>query len=261
MTSKQDIPSEAIQGLRVVQDVLGESVVAAYLFGSALAGGLRATSDVDVLVIVDRGLPALVRSRLVADLLHVSGPVGNDGGRRPLELTIVCQSDVVPWHYPPKNQLVYGEWLRDEFEQGRISAPGPDPDLAIVLKKVRDNSLPLLGPTASVTLDRVPMADVRRAIKDSLPEVIEGIGGDERNALLTLARMWLTARQGVIAPKDAAAAWAMARLDEDNGFLLDLARRGYLGHCEDSWTGKQAELEALMATMKQAIEASLAEES
>ena len=67
--------------------------------------------------------------------------------------------------------------------------------------------------------------------------------------------------QGVIAPKDAAAAWAMARLDEDNGFLLDLARRGYLGHCEDSWTGKQAELEALMATMKQAIEESLAEES
>ena len=98
MTSKQDIPSEAIQDLRVVQDALGEAVVAAYLFGSAVAGGLRAASDVDVLVIVECGLPELVRSRLIADLLQVSGPVGNDEGRRPLELTIVCQSDVLPWH-------------------------------------------------------------------------------------------------------------------------------------------------------------------
>ena len=165
MASRNDIPGEASEALGLVQGALGESVVAAYLFGSAVAGGLRAASDVDVLVIVDRRLPEQARTRLIDDLMRVSGRVGNDEGRRPLELTIVCHSDIFPWRHPPKNQLVYGEWLREEFEAGRVPAPGVDPDLAIVLKTARDNSIPLVGPAAPGTLDAVPMADVRRAMR------------------------------------------------------------------------------------------------
>ncbi|OOG24753.1 hypothetical protein B1C78_07970 [Thioalkalivibrio denitrificans] len=258
MTVRQDIPGQANEALRVVQGALGQSVVAAHLFGSAVAGGLRAKSDIDVLVIVDRDLPEQARSRLVEDLMQVSGRVGNNEGKRPLELTIIRHSDVVPWRYPPKNQLVYGEWLREEFEDGRIPGPSADPDLAIVLKKVRDNSIPLVGPPASVTLESVPMADVRRAMQDSLPRLIEGIHGDERNVLLTLARMWLTAAEGDIATKDVAAEWAMTRLDDGEAALLGLAMKGYLGQCEDDWAGKEAELEQLVGTMRTAIETCLA---
>lgn len=261
MNSEQHIPTEASEALLAVRGALGQSVVSAYLFGSAIAGGLRATSDVDVLVLVDRSLPALVRGRLVEDLMHVSGRIGNDEGRRPLELTIVCRADVVPWRYPPKNQLVYGEWLREEFEAGRISGPSADPDLAIVLKQVRDDSIPLIGPAASVTLDPVPMGDVRRAIRDSLPGLIDSIHGDERNVLLTLARMWVTASEGEMVPKDVAAQWAVARLDEGRASLLELAGSAYLGQVEDSWAGKQTELAGLVSTMRSAIEACLAGES
>ncbi len=95
--------------------------------------------------------------------------------------------------------------------------------------------------------------------EDSLQELVEGIHGDERNVLLTLARMWLTAAKGEIARKDVAAEWAVARLGENKASLLELARRGYLGHCEGCWTGKEAELGELVATMQQAIGTSLSE--
>jgi len=187
----------------------------------------------------------------------VSGSIGNQTGTRPLELTVVLHSEIVPWRYPPKHELVYGEWLREQFEAGRIPAPEHNPDLAIVLKKVRDSSTAIVGPDASVTLDPVPIVDVQRAMLDSLPSLIESIRGDERNVLLTLARMWLTAAEGEITPKDVAAEWAMARLDREDALLLDVAKKGYRGEYDDSWAGKEAEVLALALRMKRSIEKNL----
>jgi aminoglycoside 9-adenylyltransferase len=260
MADTQDVPKEASDALRLIGSTLGSSVVAVYLFGSAVVGGLRPKSDVDVLVIVDRPLPEATRTKLVEGLMRISGPVGDAMGRRPIELTVLSRSDIVPWRYPPTHQLVYGEWLRHEIENGRIAPSSADPDLAIVLKNVRDRSVPLLGPDASVVLDPVPIADVRRAMQESLPVLIAGMSGDERNVLLTLARMWLTAAEGVIAPKDTAADWAIAQLHGEEASLLDLARRGYLGEYADSWAGEEARVSALVTTMKQAIEACLVEQ-
>ncbi|WP_119632790.1 aminoglycoside adenylyltransferase family protein [Methylocaldum marinum] len=258
MTSKLNIPREASDALGVVQGALGRSVVAIYLFGSAVVGGLRPKSDVDVLAIVDRRLSEATRHMLVEELMRVSGRVGNDEGRRPLELTVLCLLDIVPWRYPPKHQLVCGEWLRDDFENRRVPAPGADPDLAIVLKKVRDSSVRLVGPEASAILDRVPMADICRAMQDSLPGLLSGVSDDVRNVLLTLARMWYTAVEGEISPKDVAAEWAVPRLHGGEASLLELARRGYVVECADSWTGKEADVAALVRTLKHAVQSSLA---
>lgn len=45
------------------------------------------------------------------------------------------------------------------------------------------------------------MTDIRRAIKESLPVLLEDIKGDEHNVILTLARMWQTVSIGEISPK------------------------------------------------------------
>jgi aminoglycoside 9-adenylyltransferase len=258
MVDRTDIPKEASEALHIIRSCLGRSVVAVYLFGSWLAGGLRPDSDVDVMVVVNNSLTELTRRRLVEQLMQVSGPISHQTGARPLELTVVLLSEIVPWRYPPKNELVYGEWLRDQFEAGRTPAPSHDPDLAIVLKKVRDRSVALVGPDASSVLEPVPMVDVQRATRDTLSSLIEGIRGDERNVLLTLARMWLMAAEGEIAPKDVAAEWAIIRLDDEHGFLLDLARKGYRGEYEDNWSGKETAVDALAAFMKRSIEKRLA---
>lgn len=224
--------------------------------GSAVAGGLRRDSDVDVLVVVTDPPTFEQRKALVAQLMRVSGAMGNAQAARPLELTVITFSDVVPWRFPPRAEFVYGEWLREEFEAGSVPEPGRDPDLAIVLKKVIDSSWPLYGRLAETVLEPVPITDIRRAIRDSLPGLLAETAGDERNVLLTLARMWLTAATGDIAPKDGAAEWAEQQVPPDHRALLKYAREGYLGLIEDRWDG-QEDFEALVACMKDSIEACL----
>lgn len=259
MTHGSGVPEEAIEAVRVVRDALEESMVAAYLFGSAVMGGLRPSSDVDVLVLVEQALRARERRRIVKGLLEVSGRVVRDGARRPLEITVVRRGEVVPWRYPPAYQLMYGEWLRAAFESGEDPGPSGDPDLAIVLAKVRDHGLALRGPPATETLDPVPVGDLRRAMRDALPRLLAEVRGDERNVVLTLARMWRTAVAGDVVPKDVAAAWAVARLDAEAAALLEVARRGYLGDGENVWVGNDAALDALVATLRLAVEAGLAD--
>ena len=46
---------------------------------------------------------------------------------------------------------MYGEWLREQFDKGAIPEPTYDPDLAILLSQLRENSINLFGPEATVT--------------------------------------------------------------------------------------------------------------
>lgn len=255
--NNEKIPKEAIQALKIVEELLDSKVVAVYLFGSAVIGGLRINSDVDVLVVANHSLHELTRRKLVDRLMLISGKIGNTDSVRSLEVTVVNFGDVVPWRYPPKNEFIYGEWLRDELERGQIQEPTYDSDLAIVLAQVRKNSVSLFGPDASDILEPVPMTDIRRAIRESLPGLIEGIKGDERNVILTLARMWLTVAVGEISPKDAAAEWAIPRLPKEHATLLDLARKAYRGEYVDKWEGLDAEVIALVNHMKNSIESYL----
>lgn len=255
--NNEKVPKEAIQALKIVKELLDNEVVAVYLFGSAVIGGLRINSDVDVLVVVNHSLPELTRRKLTDRLMLISGKIGNTDAVRPLEVTIINHGDIVPWRYPPKNEFIYGEWLREEFEKGQIQEPTYDPDLAIVLAQVRKNSVTLFGPDASEILAPVPMTDIRRAIRESLPGLIEGIKGDERNVILTLARMWLTVAVGEISPKDVAAEWAIPRLPKEHATLLDLARKAYRGEYVDRWEGLDSEVIALVNYMKNSIESYL----
>lgn len=247
------IVDEARQAQLIVESVLGESIVGMYLFGSSVVGGLKHDSDVDILVAVSNPPTRQQRKTLVARLMGVSGAIGNSQATRPLELTVVSVSDVVPWQFPPRAEFVYGEWLREEFEAGSVPEPVRDPDLAIVLKKVIDNSLPLYGSNAGEVFEPVPITDIRRAIRDSLPSLLAETAGDERNVVLTLSRMWLTAATGNVSSKDAAAEWAAKKAPPDHAMLLKYARNGYLGVIEDRWE-RQEEFGALVAYMKNSIE-------
>ncbi|MCM3039694.1 aminoglycoside nucleotidyltransferase ANT(9) [Paenibacillus motobuensis] len=252
--NNERIPQEAIQAFKVVEELLGSAIVGVYLFGSAVTSGLRINSDVDVLVVVNQSLNEVIRKKLTNRLMHISGKIGNSDAVRPLEVTVINHEDVVPWRFPPKNEYIYGEWLRDGFENGQIQEPTYDPDLAIVLAQVRNNSVSLFGSDASDILEPVPMTHIRRAIMESLPGLIEGIKGDERNVILTLARMWLTVAVGEISSKDMAAEWAIPKLPKEHATLLNLARKAYRGEYVDNWEGLDTKVMALVNHMKNSIE-------
>lgn len=227
--------SEAENIVRLVRNVLGADVVGAYLHGSAVLGGLRPSSDVDVFAVSRRRTTAGERRVLVDGLLEISGARARRGPARPVELTIVVQSDVRPWRYPPRSEFQYGEWLRDEFERGDTPSPTPSPDLAPLITMVLLGNTPLYGPPPGEVLDPVPPEDLIRAIVASVPDLLADLESDTRNVVLTLARIWTTLATGAIRSKDAAADWAFMHLPANHRPVLARARAIYLEDEEERW--------------------------
>src|SRR5918992_221181 len=131
--------------VRIVRDVLGTDVIGAYLHGSAVLGGLHADSDTDVLVMSRRHTTAGERRELVERLMLISGSRARPPAR-PVELTIVVESDVRPWRYPPRSEFLFGEWLRDGYEAGDTPSPAPSLDLPPLITMVLAGNHPLYGP-------------------------------------------------------------------------------------------------------------------
>ena len=230
-----DIAGQVDLAQAVIERHLADTLVAIHLYGSALDGGLKRYSDIDLLVAVRARPPEPLRRELMRDLLAVSVPVGSAGPWRALEVTVVALEDVVPWRHPARRELQFGEWLRQDLLAGAVEPPALDHDLAILLTKARQHSVALAGPAADALFDAVPPRDFRTALADTLAQwnTEEDWEGDERNILLALARIWYSAATGRIAPKDVAAAWALERLPDEHRPTLAAARAAYLNGEQD----------------------------
>ncbi len=240
--------------LCLLQQQLGDSLLALHLYGSAVDGGLQTWSDLDLLGTLSEPVSDELRASLMTMLLEVSAwpPTSS---LRPLEVTLICQSDVRPWRYPPWREFQFGEWLREEIRKGRYEAARTDHDLAILLSKVRRNSLCLFGPPASELFAPVPTEDFRRALFDTLTlwnEESDWIG-EERNVVLTLARIWYSVSTGEIASKDAAASWALERLSGSSHSVLSSAQNSYLGLREDDLSTRTSEVATYIASLKKTL--------
>lgn len=229
----------ALDALRAV--FAEEDLHGVYLYGSAVRGGLRSDSDIDLFAVTGRALRDDERAALVNRLVPISWRQLRPPEWRPIELTIVVQRDVRPWRYPPRADFQYGEWMREELvanrrtSDGRAPGEGPSPDLAVLITIVRAEGRPELGPPATELLEPVPRADLVRAMVDEVPSLLDDLDDDTRNVLLTLARMWCTVATGEIQSKDGAAAWAIGQLPiEERGFL-ERARLLYLEGGYGEW--------------------------
>ena len=72
------------------------------------------------------------------------------------------------------------------------------------------------------------------------PRSCPNLLGDERNVLLTLARMVLTVETGHIASKDEAVEWILPSLREPHISVLTLAAMGYAGYRMTTGLGDRA---------------------
>jgi streptomycin 3"-adenylyltransferase len=252
------VPAEAQRAIPVLERHLGDTLVAIYLHGSAVGGGLRPRSDVDILAVVDRPTTPDNRARLVADLLEISGIYpAPPGAARPIELTIVLLSDLQPAPYPARIEFMYGEWLRADFETGGSVDPSVSAGHTLLLAQARREAKALQGPALPELLHPIPDADIRRAFAGALTDLVPELVGDERNVLLTLARMWYTLTTGDFVAKDVAANWAAAQLPAGPAAMLAMARGGYLGTVTDEWHGRESETAELAGLLARQIKAVL----
>ena len=257
--SELRVPAEISAQLSQVRDViehhLASILLAAHLYGSALDGGLKPYSDIDLLVTVDARLDEAVRQALLLDLLEVSALPGQSETLRALEVTVVVRNDIVPWHHPARRELQFGEWLRKDILAGIFEPAVIDTDLAILLRKARQHGIALAGPSAENFFDPVPENDLYRALADTLKpwNSPSDWAGDERNVVLALARIWCSAASGKIVPKDVAADWVIARLPVEHQPILLEARQAYLGYGEDRLAARADRLTGFVLFVKHEV--------
>lgn len=128
-----------------------------------------------------------------------------------------------------------------------------DPENTLVLAQARQEAVPLFGPDAKELLPSLPPEQIRRAMRDALPSLGDSLQGDERNVLLTLARMWRTSAIGDFITKDAAATWAASQMPDEEADMLIYAREAYLGKLKDDWQDRQTACERTAAFLRQRV--------
>ncbi|MFB9775913.1 aminoglycoside adenylyltransferase domain-containing protein [Brevibacterium otitidis] len=232
-------------------------VLGVYLYGSAASTGLRPDSDIDLLVITACSLTDPERRGLVAMLLGASGWSGHGesfpeaADRRPVELTSIVRPETDSWASALIIDFQYGEWLRTEIADGLLPAPTPDPDLIILAATAATHHRVLRGRPLAELLPPVPDDLLRRTAADLAAVVAAGSAGDECNALLTLARIVVTAETGRIVSKDAAAEAVVRLLPDHQRRLLVRAREEYLGQGAPGsrWAEAADEVDALAGVL------------
>jgi streptomycin 3"-adenylyltransferase len=232
----------------LVEEVLGADTLGIYLFGSAVSGGLRPESDLDVLVMTGRPTTPEERRVLATRLIGLSGRRHPSPAARSLDVVLVVRSAIRRWHHPPPMDFQYGDWLRADFLAGDpMPWHSPNPDLTTLLAMARASALPVAGPRITALVDPIPDHDLVAAVVEGIDALVADADTDERNVVLTLARVWVTVVTGELVAKDAAADWALPRLPPDHRPVLARARAIYLGEEPERWDDLRAELRAHVA--------------
>ncbi len=226
--------------LDVLNNLFGSSLLGVYLYGSSVLGGLLKYSDIDFFVVLSRGTTHEEKNNLVKALLQISG-IYMKSDEHPIELTIVNQSAVNPWRYPPRCDFQYGEWLRADFEAGALAVSSDTimPDLAVLITQIFLKSITLVGGRPEQLLCPVPYNDFILATVDALPHLMAALERDIRNVLLTLARIWNTLATSTILPKPSAAQWVMALLPEEYKAVMQRAKAICEGKESEHWDDVQ----------------------
>ena len=232
----RETKTQLAQTLSLLEETLGSDLLAVYLYGSAVAGGLQAYSDLDIFVVSNRQTTENEKRTITKNLLQISG-VYQKSSKRPIELTLDVESEIRPWFFPPHFDFQYGEWLRPQFDSGDVELGNTKemPDLALLITQVLLASQTLRGVRPEILLPIVPYTDFMKALALGIEGLIGDIDHDTRNVLLTCARKWYTVDTDTISSKQVAASWVISRLPESYKPVLQRALAISTGQETEHW--------------------------
>lgn len=242
--SDDDPLGQISQCVNLLKSLFATDLIAIYLYGSSITGDLQKYSDLDLFIVLQRATTLKIKKELIAHLLKISGIYMKDS-KFPLELTIVTTADIHPWHYPPRFDFQYGEWLRESFLRGIIE-PWPNkemPDLALIITQILLANKILFGPDPKHLLPPIPYSDFIKATQFIFENLKNDLYSDTRNVLLTYARIWKTLETDSLCSKSAAAQWVIPQLPKELQPALERAMLICQGEFDEYWQDIQKILE------------------
>ncbi|OJX13010.1 MAG: adenylyltransferase [Caedibacter sp. 37-49] len=254
----REILQQLKSSLELLKVILGPDLLGVYLYGSSLVGGLQKYSDIDLFVITHRATTYEEKTRLVANLLKISG-IYMKSSKLPIEMTLVEKTAINPWQYPPHFDFQYGEWLRTSFEKDIIEPwlTYEMPDLALIVTQVLLKSQTLWGVECKLLLAPVPYHDFMKAMLHDLNRLAADLEYDTRNVLLTYARIWSTLETNAIRSKPAAADWVINRLPAIYQPVMTRAKAICIGMENEHWEDIKALIKSCSGFMVDKINAQI----
>ena len=203
--------------------VLGGSLVSVVLHGSlATDDFIPGVSDLDLLIVVDRGL-----TRSEADALIHTVREADLGTAAGVDVLVVTRRTALsPWNCPAL-ELSVGRWPLHSADVAVVREDDHAADLWPELSEARAHGRALLGATPRVVIGEVPFAVVRDNGIGWLRTWLERIDDSENatHMVLTACRIWSFGVTGEHKSKSEAARWALAQDPSLLGVELALEAR------------------------------------
>ena len=230
-------PNKQIDNVLIeLKRLFSKVLLGVYLYVSYVKGGLKKDSDVDFLVIINRDMTKEEKRILISKIMPISKEIGEDTSLKYIELTVLNYHENENWSYPPIEEFIYGEWLREDYLNYFIPEKNNNIDLTILLYQAKLSSISIYGENnINNLIPDVPFIDLQKAIKESSKELIKDFYGDETNVILTLCRMIVTYETGKFYSKDLAGSMIIENLSIEENNLISLAISSYKNGNSVDW--------------------------
>ena len=224
-TPHADVNALLRELMQRVQAILGDRLLAAYLFGSLACGDFDRDSDIDVLVVTDGEIS--LELFLALQAMHARIAQGDSWWATQLEISYIPRNALR--HYDPADAV---HPHLDRGRGARLSMERHDYDWVVQRVTLREHGITLAGPAPETLIAHVSVDDLRGAVRTLLWEWVASMldnpvqlsrRGYQSYIVLTVCRMLYTLEHGTVASKRAAAAWAQEALGERWAPLIERA--------------------------------------
>lgn len=212
------------------------NLIGVYLHGSLALGCFNpTTSDIDLLVITHHKIPLSTKKALVHSLVSISGVP------HAIEISILCQDNLIPWKYPTPFELHYSEAWRERLSEDLTSnnwkhlceQPQTDTDLAAHITVTKYRGICLLGASIEEVFPDVPPKDFLASIVTDLDWTLERLGQISMTGVLNSCRTYAYLQERRICSKEEGAVWALNILPVEFRPVVEIALGIYRGErCE-----------------------------
>ena len=232
------------------QNILGENLVGIYLHGSAAMGCYNEKkSDVDLLVVVQEGVPDHIKHRfmdMVVELNTYAPPKG-------IELSIVKRGVCSPFVYPTPFELHFSvthlEWYQTNPLDYIEKMQGTDKDLAAHFTIIYHRGKCLYGKDIKDVFGAVSKEDYFDSIWGDIEEAETEIMDHPVYMILNLCRVLAYKKEGLILSKKEGGEWGICNVPERYQALIAQALDEYVSDQSTEWDENKArEFAAYMIT-------------